>query len=69
MTNISGPLTDLLQKLSSEDGVAWFLTLNRMLHDGVHTSFRSWKTVNLGTQRSGKELRDVLVGCGFKVDS
>lgn len=47
LCDASGPLTDLLQKLSGDNGDAWLQTFNRMLRTGA---FQTLKTIKLGTE-------------------
>jgi len=50
LCDVSGPLTDLFQKLSGEDGEQWLRALNKMLRkENPWEAFPTWKTIKLGT--------------------
>ena len=61
-----GPLTDLLQKLSGENGDRWISTLNNMLRNGL-IFFPTWKTIKLGTYKFADDLSEVLMSRGFRI--
>jgi hypothetical protein len=78
LCDASGPLTDLLQKLSGENGDAYLSTLNKMLRgelteNGQHPTpitkreFAVWKTITLGTHKDVKSLKKQVEKDGFKV--
>jgi hypothetical protein len=53
-------IIQLFEKLSGPDSTLWFLTLNRILRDGVPSRFQSWRTVRLRTFPSTDALLDTL---------
>lgn len=66
LCDASGPLTDLLQKLSGDNGGAWLQNLNRMLRT---VAFPIWKTIALGTGlKTADEFRGALNSNGFRID-
>jgi hypothetical protein len=80
LCDASGPLIDLLQKLSGDNGDAWLQNLNKFnrgelvenCHQSVTTSatpreFAIWKTITLGVQKDVKALKKALEKYGFKV--
>lgn len=66
LCDASGPMTDLLQKLSGEDGPNWLRSLNRFLRKenpwGVAQTF---EVTTIG--RSGEDSITALEGEGFRV--
>ncbi len=80
LCDASGPLTDLLQKLSGDNGDAHLSILNKMLRgelveNGTHAvpapaaprEFAVWKTITLGTHKDAKSLKKDLERNGFRV--
>lgn len=68
LCDASGPLTDLLQKLSGEEGAAWLQTLNRMLRNGAEKVFQTWKTIKLGTGlKAAEDFRKALKDGGHRI--
>jgi len=50
LCDVSGPLTDLLQKLSGEDGEQWMRATKKMLRrENPWEGLSIWKTIKLGT--------------------
>jgi len=78
LCDASGPLTDLLQKLSGENGDAYLSTLNKMLRGELTENgqqpapitkreFVVWKTITLGTHKDAKSLKKQVEKDGFRV--
>ena len=69
LCDVSGPLTDLLQKLSGEDGEQWMRALNKMLRkENPQEESAIWKTVKLGTgPKTAKDFRKALKAGGNKI--
>lgn len=62
--DVSGLLTDLLQKLSGEDGEAWKESLRKMLRK----EFEVWKTIKRNPDfKTSKNFLDVLSGKEFRI--
>ena len=65
LCDASGPLTDLLQKLSGDNGDAWLQTLNWMLRNGA---FPTWKTIKLGTGiKTADDFRNAIKQATMKI--
>jgi hypothetical protein len=72
LCNARGPLTDLLQKLSGENGEAWLQNLNQFLRGELPVAslvreFATWKTIKIGTEKSVKDLSKALTDGGFRI--
>lgn len=62
LSDASGPLTDLLQKLSGENGAAWLRNLNKFLRGELMAKpvFPTWRTIRIGNYSSMEELSKTL---------
>lgn len=69
LCDISGPLTDLVQKLSGEDGGQWLRALNKMLRkENPWEQLHIWKTIKLGTGlKTADDFRKSLKDGGNRI--
>ncbi len=72
LCDASGPLTDLLQKLSGESGDLHLSILNKMLRgeltSAVKRTYSIWKKIKLGTHQDAKSLKEDIEKNGFTVN-
>lgn len=64
-----GPLNDLMDKLSGEEGLKWLRRLSRMLRGEDPFKFHAkdlpvWKTIKLGTHKTTDALKKALMDKG-----
>ena len=70
LCDVSGPLTDLIQKLSGEDGASWSRALNKMLRkENPWDMAAVWKTITLGAYKTPAAYRKALTAAGHKIGS
>lgn len=70
LCDVRGPLTDLIEKLSGDEGSEWLHILNASLRKQNPFSaptFPIFKTITLGLHKSPKAYRKALESAGFRI--
>ncbi|MBI4090541.1 MAG: hypothetical protein HY422_00790 [Candidatus Komeilibacteria bacterium] len=70
LCDVRGPLADLLEKVSGEDGEQWFGGLKRFLrkeNPWEPIIFKALKTIRLGTHKNVKALKSAITDAGFHI--